>query len=63
MIMKKPHVCILTSQYFNWGKYGGFGSMSRKLAEGLVRLPIYAGLTDPQVDLIIDRTLHHVRDM
>ncbi len=35
--MKKPHVCILTSQYFNWGKYGGFGSMSRKLAEGLAR--------------------------
>lgn len=35
--MKKPHVCILTSQYFNWGKYGGFGSMSRKLAEGLSR--------------------------
>lgn len=35
--MKTPHVCILTSQYFHWGKYGGFGSMSRKLAEGLAR--------------------------
>lgn len=35
--MKPLHVCILTSQYFRWGKYGGFGSMSRKLAEGLVR--------------------------
>jgi glycosyltransferase involved in cell wall biosynthesis len=33
----KPRICILTSQYFNWGKYGGFGSMSRKLAEGLAR--------------------------
>ena len=31
-----PHVCILTSQYFDWGIYGGFGSMSRKLAESLV---------------------------
>jgi glycosyltransferase involved in cell wall biosynthesis len=35
--MRKPHICILTSQYFNWGKYGGFGSMSRKLAESLTR--------------------------
>ena len=33
----RPHVCILTSQYFDWGIYGGFGSMSRKLAESLVR--------------------------
>ena len=33
---KHPHVCILTSQYFDWGIYGGFGSMSRKLAESLV---------------------------
>ncbi len=31
-------ICILTSQYFAWGKYGGFGSMSRKLAEGLARI-------------------------
>ncbi len=30
-------VCILASQYFGWGTFGGFGSMSRKLAEGLVR--------------------------
>jgi glycosyltransferase involved in cell wall biosynthesis len=29
-------VCILASQYFGWGKIGGFGSMSRRLAEGLV---------------------------
>ena len=33
----KPAICILTSQYFDWGIYGGFGSMSRKLAESLVR--------------------------
>src|SRR4029453_3112827 len=32
---KQPHVCILTSQYFDWGIYGGFGSMSRKLGESL----------------------------
>ncbi len=31
----KPSICILTSQYFDWGIYGGFGSMSRKLAESL----------------------------
>lgn len=30
-----PAVCILTSQYFGWGKIGGFGSMSRALAEAL----------------------------
>jgi glycosyltransferase involved in cell wall biosynthesis len=34
---KKPHICILASQYFGWGIYGGFGSMSRKLAECLVQ--------------------------
>ena len=28
-------VCILASQYFGWGIYGGFGSMSRMLAESL----------------------------
>lgn len=33
----RPSVCILASQYFAWGKYGGFGCMSRKLAEGLAR--------------------------
>ncbi|MFO0732036.1 MAG: glycogen/starch synthase [Nitrospiraceae bacterium] len=33
----KAAVCILTSQYFDWGIYGGFGSMSRKLAESLAR--------------------------
>jgi glycosyltransferase involved in cell wall biosynthesis len=32
-----PAICILTSQYFDWGIYGGFGSMSRKLAESLAR--------------------------
>ncbi len=32
-----PRICILTSQYFGWGVYGGFGSMSRKLAESLVQ--------------------------
>jgi glycosyltransferase involved in cell wall biosynthesis len=30
-------VCILASQYFDWGIYGGFGSMSRKLAEALAQ--------------------------
>ena len=29
-------ICIVASQYFGWGIYGGFGSMSRKLAEALV---------------------------
>jgi glycosyltransferase involved in cell wall biosynthesis len=33
----KPHICILASQYFGWGIYGGFGSMSRKLAEYLAK--------------------------
>lgn len=31
----RPRICILASQYFAWGKYGGFGSMARKLAESL----------------------------
>lgn len=35
MSERKPAICILTSQYFSWGIYGGFGSMSRKLAEHL----------------------------
>ncbi|MBI5093100.1 MAG: glycosyltransferase family 4 protein [Candidatus Hydrogenedentes bacterium] len=34
----RPRICILTSQYFGWGIYGGFGSMSRKLAENLARV-------------------------
>lgn len=34
---QKPRICILTSQYFGWGVYGGFGSMSRKLTESLVQ--------------------------
>ena len=35
--MRHPSVpiCILASQYFGWGIYGGFGSMSRMLAESL----------------------------
>lgn len=41
-------VCILTSQYFGWGIYGGFGSMSRKLAESLA----HAGHT---VSVIVPR--------
>ena len=48
LIMPKPHICILTSQYFYWGKYGGFGSMSRKLSEALAR----AGYT---VSVIVPR--------
>lgn len=36
-VKKNLHICILTSQYFDWGIYGGFGSMSRKLAESLVQ--------------------------
>lgn len=32
---QRLRVCILASQYFAWGKYGGFGSMARKLAESL----------------------------
>src|SRR5262245_52858750 len=32
---RKPNICLLVSQYFNWGIYGGFGSMTRKLAESL----------------------------
>ncbi|MGQ0736159.1 MAG: glycosyltransferase family 4 protein [Acidobacteriota bacterium] len=35
--MSALRVCILTSQYFGWGIYGGFGSMSRTLAERLAR--------------------------
>ena len=43
-----PRVCILASQYFAWGKYGGFGSMSRKLATSLAA----AGV---QVEVIVPR--------
>jgi glycosyltransferase involved in cell wall biosynthesis len=36
MTTTRVPVCILASQYFGWGIYGGFGSMSRMLAESLV---------------------------
>jgi glycosyltransferase involved in cell wall biosynthesis len=45
---QRPKICILTSQYFGWGVYGGFGSMSRKLAESLV-------LAGYQVSVIVPR--------
>jgi glycosyltransferase involved in cell wall biosynthesis len=35
--MNDLRICVLTSQYFGWGTYGGFGSMSRKLAESLAQ--------------------------
>lgn len=35
MVPRPLRVCILTSQYFNPNKIGGFGSMSRALAEAL----------------------------
>lgn len=41
-------VCILTSQYFGWGIYGGFGSMSRMLAESLAA-------SGHEVDVIVPR--------
>jgi glycosyltransferase involved in cell wall biosynthesis len=36
-VAAQPRIGILVSQYFGWGIYGGFGSMSRQLAEGLQR--------------------------
>src|SRR6476646_11441425 len=42
------HVCILPSQYFGWGTYGGFGSMSRKLAESLVKAGVQASVILPR---------------
>lgn len=41
-------VCILTSQYFGWGKIGGFGSMSRALAEALAARGIDASVIVPR---------------
>lgn len=43
-----PPVCILTSQYFGWGKIGGFGSMSRKLAEALADAGIETSVIVPR---------------
>lgn len=43
-----PPVCILTSQYFGWGKIGGFGSMSRRLAEGLAASGIETSVIVPR---------------
>lgn len=28
-------ICLISSQFFSWGKYGGFGSMTRKLSTRL----------------------------
>ena len=47
---KKPHICILSSQYFGWGIYGGFGSMSRKLAESLVQAGYPVSVIVPRRD-------------
>jgi len=41
-------VCILTSQYFGSGKIGGFGSMSRSLAESLAAREIPASVIVPR---------------
>jgi len=41
-------VCILTSQYFGWGKIGGFGSMSRALAESLAARGIATSVIVPR---------------
>jgi len=41
-------VCILTSQYFGWGKIGGFGSMSRTLAESLAARGIATSVIVPR---------------
>lgn len=37
-------VCFVVSQLFAWGKYGGFGSLTRKLGSGLVKrgIEVYA---------------------
>ena len=41
-------VCILTSQYFGWGKIGGFGSMSRALAEALAARGVKTSVIVPR---------------
>ena len=43
-----PPVCILTSQYFGWGKIGGFGSMSRRLAEALAETGVETSVIVPR---------------
>ena len=43
-----PPVCILTSQYFGWGKIGGFGSMSRRLAEALAGAGVETSVIVPR---------------
>ena len=63
--MNKPiHICILASQYFDWGIYGGFGSMSRKLSENLVRSGQHVSVIVPRrasqrpVEVINGVTVH-----
>ena len=41
-------VCILASQYFGWGKIGGFGSMSRTLAEALAARGVRTSVIVPR---------------
>ena len=45
---KKLKICILASQYFGWGKYGGFGSMSRRLAESIASRGIETSVILPR---------------
>ena len=41
-------ICILTSQYFGWGKIGGFGRMARSLAEALAERGHEASVVVPR---------------
>ena len=42
-------VCILSPQYFGYGKIGGFGSMSRMLAESLAARGVEVSAVVPKV--------------
>ena len=41
-------ICILASEYFGWGKYGGLGCMSRRLAEALAARGLDAHVIVPR---------------
>jgi glycosyltransferase involved in cell wall biosynthesis len=41
-------VCLLALEFFNWGKYGGIGKITRELAEGLVERGVEVSVVIPQ---------------
>ena len=41
-------VCFVVSEFFAWGKYGGFGSMARMLGKALLQRGVHVSAVVPR---------------